>query len=116
MEEIDNKYRGFRRPTHEDYINQAYEGVKNDNRLSPEEKKWLTSIIFILEKKGYARVMADGCFIDIEALRGTDRYASFYDVYNRIENFNTSVMPIKINELVNPFKLLYEVKYGRQNY
>lgn len=107
MEEIDNKNRGFRRPTYEDYINQAYEGVKNDNRLSPEEKKWLTSIIFILEKKGYARVMANGCLIDIQALRDTDRFASYYDVYNNLKKFNTSVMPIRINELKNPLRLLY---------
>ena len=106
MEEIDNKNRGFRRPTFEDYINEAYKSVNNDSRLSLEEKKWLTSIIFILEKKGYARVMAKGCLIDIQALSGTDRFASFYDVYNNLKRFNTSVMPIRINELKNPLRLL----------
>ena len=105
---MEDKERGFRRPTFEDDINITYESVKNDTRLSQEQKKWLTSIIFILEKKGYARVMAKGCLIDIQALRNTDRFASFFDVYNKLDRFNTSVMPVRIKELVNPFSMLYK--------
>lgn len=108
MEETDYKERGRRRPTFKDYINEAYKSVNNDTRISPEQKKWLNSIIFILEEKGYARVMAKGCLIDIEALGGTDRFASFYDVYNNIKKFNYTVMPIRIKELVNPLRLLYK--------
>lgn len=104
--EDDYKNRGFRRPTFEDDINKTYEVVKHDTKLSNEQKKWLTSIIFILEKRGYARVMAKGCLIDIQALRNTDRFASFFDVYNNLKKFNTSVMPVRINELVNPLRLL----------
>ena len=94
--------------TRQGQIHKAISTVKNDKKLSVDEKNWLLSILSILKTGGYVRVMADNCLIDIQDIADTPSYAaSFYDVYNHLNRYITSVSPIKIQKTVNDYHNLY---------
>ena len=94
--------------TREGQIHKAISSVKNDKDLSVDEKNWLLSILSILKDGGYVRVMADNCLIDIQDIADTPSYAaSFYDVYNHLNRYITSVSPIRIQKVVNDYHKLY---------
>ncbi len=94
--------------TREGQIHKAISSVKNDKDLSVDEKNWLLSILSILKKGGYVRVMADNCLIDIQDIADThSSVASFYDVYNHLNRYITSVSPIMIQKVVNDYHKLY---------
>lgn len=94
--------------TREGQIHKAISSVKNDKDLSVDEKNWLLSILSILKKGGYVRVMADNCLIDIQDIADThSSVASFYDVYNHLNRYITSVSPIRIQKVVNDYHKLY---------
>lgn len=94
--------------TMEDLVHRTVESVKANNKLSVDEKKWLLAILDILKSGGYARVLADGCLIDIERIADTHTFASFFDVYNHLYKFETKVMPVRINKLVNRYENLLD--------
>jgi len=94
--------------TRQGQIHKAISSVKNDKDLSVDEKNWLLSILSILKTGGYVRVMADNCLIDIQDIAGThSSVASFYDVYNHLNRYITSVSPIRIQKVVNDYHKLY---------
>ena len=94
--------------TREGQIHKAISSVKNDKDLSVDEKNWLLSILSILKKGGYVRVMADNCLIDIQDIADThSSVASFYDVYNHLNRYITNVSPIRIQKVVNDYHKLY---------
>ena len=94
--------------TREGQIHKAISSVKNDKDLSVDEKNWLLSILSILKGGGYVRVMADNCLIDIQDIADThSSVASFYDVYNHLNRYITSVSPIRIQKVVNDYHKLY---------
>ena len=92
----------------EERIQYAIKSVKEDKKLSVDEKNWLLSILAILMDGGYVRVMADNCLIDIQDIADTPSYAaSFYDVYNHLNRYITSVSPIRIQKVENNYHNLY---------
>lgn len=65
-----------------------------------EIKSWLSLILETLKNGKYVRVKeVQGNFVDVSAIAFTQAYASFFDVYNHIDLFNTSTEPIIIDEL-----------------
>ena len=92
----------------EERIQYAIKSVKEDKKLSVDEKNWLLSILSILMDGGYVRVMADNCLIDIQDIADTPSYAaSFYDVYNHLNRYITSASPIRIQKVENNYHNLY---------
>ena len=48
----------------------------------------------------YARIQTiSGDFMDVSAIAYTHMFASFFDVYNHREKFNTSIQPVLVEEL-----------------
>ena len=86
-------------------VNRAYLSIKEAN-LHNEDELWLRAILSILAQKKYARVLAKNCLIDVEAIAHTNMFSSFYDIFNKRHMFVTSVMPVVVNELKNPYRLL----------
>ena len=92
----------------EERIQYAIKSVKEDKKLSVDEKNWLLSILSILMDGRYVRVMADNCLIDIQDIADTPSYAaSFYDVYNHLNRYITSASPIRIQKVENNYHNLY---------
>ena len=92
----------------EERIQYAIKSVKEDKKLSVDEKNWLLSILSILMDGGYVRVMTDNCLIDIKEIGDTPSYAaSFYDVYNHLNRYITSASPIRIQKVENNYHNLY---------
>ena len=94
--------------TREGRIHKAKISVQENKNLSTDEKNWLLSILSILRDGGCVRVMADNCLIDIQDIADThSSAASFYDVYNHLNRYITSVPPIRIQKVVNDYHKLY---------
>lgn len=70
-------------------------------RIENEEvKAWLSCILDVLKMCDYVRVKElSGDLVDVEAIAYTYGFASFFDVYNHIELFDTSIQPLYIEEL-----------------
>ena len=71
------------------------------NRIESDEMGvWLSCILNALKMGKYARIQTiSGDFIDVEAIAFTHAFASFFDVYNHIGKFNTSIQPVLVEEL-----------------
>ena len=94
--------------TREGKIHKARAMVVNNQKLTMDEKTWLLAILDILKDGGYVRVLADNCLIDIQDIADThSSVASFYDVYNHLNRYITSVSPIRIKKVVNDYHKLY---------
>lgn len=53
---------------------------------------WLSYILNALKMGKYARIQTiSGDFMDVSVIAYTDMFASFFDVYNHREKFNTSI-------------------------
>ena len=91
-----------------DLYTQTVENVRQNAHLSKIDKRWLLAILDILKDGGYARVLAHNCLIDIERIADTSTFASFFDVYNHLYKFETKVMPVRINKLVNRYENLLD--------
>lgn len=73
----------------------AIKSIEND-----EVRVWLSDILNALKTRKYARIQTlSECFIDVSAVAHTYEYASFFDVYNHIEKFNTSIQPVLVEKL-----------------
>lgn len=73
----------------------AIKSIEND-----EMRVWLSDILNALKTHKYARIQTiSECFIDVSAVAYTHDYASFFDVYNHIEKFNTSIQPVLVEKL-----------------
>lgn len=69
--------------------------IEND-----EVRVWLSDILNALKTHKYARIQTlSECFIDVSAVAYTYDYASFFDVYNHIKKFNTSIQPVLVEKL-----------------
>ncbi len=67
---------------------------------SDEMRVWLSCILNALKMGKYARIQTiSGDFMDVSAIAYTHMFASFFDVYNHIEKFNTSIQPVLVEEL-----------------
>ena len=67
---------------------------------SDEMRVWLSCILNTLKMGKYARIQTiSGDFMDVSAIAYTHMFASFFDVYNHIEKFNTSIQPVLVEEL-----------------
>ncbi len=71
------------------------------NRIESDEMRvWLSCILNALKMGKYARIQTiSGDFIDVEAIAFTYTFASFFDVYNHIGKFNTSIQPVLVEEI-----------------
>ena len=71
------------------------------NRIESDEMGvWLSCILNALKMGKYARIQTiSGDFIDVEAIAFTHAFASFFDVYNHIGKFNTSIQPVLVEEI-----------------
>ena len=71
------------------------------NRIESDEMRvWLSCILNALKMGKYARIQTiSGDFIDVEAIAFTHAFASFFDVYNHREKFNTSIRPVLVEEI-----------------
>lgn len=79
------------------------------NRIeSNEVRVWLSDILNALKTHKYARIQTvSEHFIDVSAIAYTYEYASFFDVYNHIEKFDTTIKPVTIEELQYRLKMNY---------
>ena len=65
-----------------------------------EVKAWLSCILDVLKMRNYVRVKElSGDLVDVAAIAYTFGFASFFDVYNHIELFDTTIQPLYIEEL-----------------
>ena len=81
------------------------------NRIESDEMRvWLSCILNALKMGKYARIQTiSGDFIDVEAIAFTHAFCSFFDVYNHIEKFNTSIMPVLVEELQYNYRIIYKI-------
>ncbi len=98
-----NKNKKNNKPTEDDIIREVENTVRKDTRISRQQMMWLLCILGILRRGGYARVMTDCCLIDVEALMNTHEFCSFYDVYNNLGRFVTTVQPVRVDKLENGY-------------
>lgn len=72
---------------------------------SDEMRVWLSCILNALKMGKYARIQTiSGNFMDVSAIAYTHMFASFFDVYNHIKMFNTSIQPVLVEELQLQYK------------
>ena len=65
-----------------------------------EVKAWLSCILDVLKMRNYVRVKElSGDLVDVADIAYTFGFASFFDVYNHIELFDTTIQPLYIEEL-----------------
>ena len=77
---------------------------------SNEMRVWLSCILNALKMGKYARIQTiSGDFIDVEAIAFTHAFCSFFDVYNHIEKFNTSIQPVLVEELQYNYRIIYKI-------
>ena len=68
-----------------------------------EYVSWLNKLLNILKEQKYATIqLKEGNLIDVQNIDHTYRYASFFDVFNHLSNFDITIDPIITNELKNP--------------
>jgi len=61
---------------------------------------WLSDILNALKMGKYARIWTKSKhLIDVSAVAYTYEYASFFDVYNHIEKFDTTIKPVMVEKL-----------------
>ena len=77
---------------------------------SDEMRVWLSCILNALKMGKYARIQTiSGNFMDVSAIAYTHMFASFFDVYNHIEKFNTSIRPVLVEELQFSYRYRYNI-------
>ena len=77
---------------------------------SDEMRVWLSCILNALKMGKYARIQTiSGNFMDVSAIAYTHMFASFFDVYNHIEKFNTSIQPVLVEELQFSYRYRYNI-------
>lgn len=73
----------------------ALKSIEND-----EMRVWLSDILNALKTHKYARIWTKTRHhIDVSAIAYTYEYASFFDVYNHIEKFDTTIKPVSVEKL-----------------
>jgi hypothetical protein len=73
-----------------------------------EYVSWLNKLLNILKEQKYATIQSkEGNLIDVQNIDYTYTYASFFDVFNHLSNFDITIDPIITNELKNPL-IYYE--------
>lgn len=73
----------------------ALKSIEND-----EMRVWLSDILNALKTHKYARIWTKTRHhIDVSAIAYTYEYASFFDVYNHIEKFDTTIKPVLVEKL-----------------
>ena len=72
----------------------------------PEEQRiWLKELLGILKQHKYAMVkMKGGQLVDVSKIANTYEYASFFDVYNHINDFDIDMKPVITKELHNKLR------------
>ena len=102
---MSNYYR-FPEETFESQIKRAESAI---NRIESDEMRvWLSCILNALKMGKYARIQTiSGDFIDVEAIAFTHAFCSFFDVYNHIKKFNTSIQPVLVEELQYNYRIIY---------
>ena len=104
---MSNYYR-FPEETFESQIKRAESAI---NRIESDEMRvWSSCILNALKMGKYARIQTiSGDFIDVEAIAFTHAFCSFFDVYNHIEKFNTSIQPVLVEELQYNYRIIYKI-------
>lgn len=104
---MSNYYR-FPEETFESQIKRAESVI---NRIESDEMRvWLSCVLNALKMGKYARIQTiSGDFIDVEAIAFTHAFCSFFDVYNHIEKFNTSIQPVLVEELQYNYRIIYKI-------
>ena len=102
---MSNYYR-FPEETFESQIKRAESAI---NRIESDEMRvWLSCILNALKMGKYARIQTtSGDFMDVSAIAYTTMFASFFDVYNHREKFNTSIRLVLVEEL--QFTIRYNI-------
>lgn len=66
--------------------------------------EWLQSLLDILKEGKYATIQAkNGTFLDVSKIANTHDYASFFDVVNQINRFDTTIEPKVTGKLKNKY-------------
>lgn len=83
--------------TLENQIERAQRAVDN----CPEEyKEWCQALLDILKQCRFATIVSKtGVSIDVQRIAYTSAWASFFDVFNLIHKFDTSILPVEAEEL-----------------
>ena len=79
------------------------------NRIESDEMRvWSSCILNALKMGKYARIQTiSGDFMDVSAIAYTHMFVSFFDVYNHIKKFNTSIRPVLVEELQYRYRIIY---------
>lgn len=86
----------------QDAINYSYINYPDDVY---NINKWLQCLLDILKSKKYATVQTkNGKLIDVQRISHTYEYASFFDVYNHIKEFNIDCNPVITDKLENKIR------------
>ena len=88
------------------FESQIKRAEKAINQIESDEMRvWLSCILNALKMSKYARIQTiSGDFMDVSAIAYTHMFASFFDVYNHIKMFNTSIQPVLVEELQLQYK------------
>lgn len=80
------------------------------NRIESDEMRvWLSGILNALKMGKYARIQTKSeHFIDVSKIAYTYEYASFFDVYNHIDEFDTTIKPVMVEKL--KYRLIHNCK------
>ena len=83
------------------FESQIKRAEKAINQIESDEMRvWLSCILNARKMGKYARIQTlSGDFMDVSAIAYTHMFASFFDVYNHREKFNTSIQPVLVEEL-----------------
>lgn len=79
-----------------------------------DNKEWCQSLLDILKQCRWATVVSkEGIKVDVQRIAHTSTWASFFDVINHINLFDTSIFPTEPEELSanRTLKKLYQKRY-----
>ena len=91
-------------------FDQQIENAQNaiDDYATDLNRLWLQELLDILKEEKYATIhFITGDLCDVQHIAYTHDFASFFDVFNHIIDFDTKIMPIVTTELKNKFKREY---------
>ena len=95
------------RYTFDEQIENAQNAI--DVYATDSNRLWLQELLDILKQEKYATIhYITGDLCDVQRIAHTYDFASFFDVFNHIINFDTEIMPIVTTELKNKLIRGYE--------
>lgn len=82
------------------FENQIERAQKAVDKCPEEYKIWCQTLLDILKQCRFATViLKTGVVIDVQRIAYTNAWASFFDVFNQINEFDISILPIETEKL-----------------